>query len=145
LADLDDFKTKVQDTFIIQRNSGLVIASAHGDDTKGGDGDIFSGMLTAIKAFGEDAFSKGGGGKQELEFIEYDSHKIFLQSHHNYFFATVLNGSLSNSEKDKLANQLMEFADKEKKLNLPDINAEDSIYLSDQLKKTFFEVVKVAV
>ncbi len=138
LADLDDFKTKIQDTFIIQRNSGLVIASAHADNAKSRDGDIFGGMLTAIKAFGEDAFSKGGNGQQELEFIEYDSHKIFLQSHHNYFFTTVLNGSLSNSEKEKLANRLMEFAGKEKKLNLPDISAEDCIYLSEQLKKTFF-------
>ena len=145
LADLDDFKTSTQDIFIIQRNSGIVIASAHGDDAKSGDGDIFGGMLTAIKAFGEDAFNKGGGGKQELEFIEYDSNKIFLQSHHNYFFATVLNGSLSNSEKDELANQLMEFAGKEKILNLPKIRPEDCKYLSEQLKKTFFKLEKVAV
>ncbi len=138
LADLDDFKTKVQDIFTIQRNSGLVIASAHSDESQGGDGDIFSGMLTAIKAFGEDAFKKSGGEKQELEFIEYDSHKIFLQSHHNYFFAAVLNGSLSNSEKDKLADQLMEFAGKEKKLNIQNINGEDSAYISDKLKKAFF-------
>jgi len=138
LADLDDFKTRVQDIFIIQRNSGLVIASEHAGEGQGGDGDIFSGMLTAIKAFGEDAFNKAGGEKQELEFIEYDSHKVFLQSHHNYFFAAVLNGSLSNSEKEKLANELMEFADKEKKLNLQDINGEDSAYISDRLKKAFF-------
>lgn len=138
LADLDDFKTRVQDIFIIQRNSGLVIASAHADETQGGDGDIFSGMLTAIKAFGEDAFSKNKSHKQELEFIEYDSHKIFLQSHHNYFFAVVLNGSLNISEKDKLETQLREFAGKEKRLNIQDINGDDSGDISDQLGKTFF-------
>ncbi len=138
LAGLEDFKTRIQDIFIIQRNSGLVLGSAHASEAELGDGDIFSGMLTAIKAFGEDAFNKAGSEKQELEFIEYDSNKIFLQSHHNYFFAAVLNGTMSLSEKDDLANQLMEFADKEKKLNLQEINGEDSAYISDQLKNTFF-------
>jgi len=138
LADLDDFKTRIQDIFVIQRNSGLVIASAHADETKGGDGDIFGGMLTAIIAFGEDVFNKARGEEHKLEFIEYDSHKIFLQSHHNYFFAVVLNGSLSNSEKDKLETQLMEFADKEKRLNIQNINGEDGGHISDQLGETFF-------
>lgn len=144
LADLDDFKTRLQDVFAIQI-SGLVIASARSKDSKSGDGDIFSSMLTAIKFFGEDSFKRKEGQKQELELIEYENQKIFLQNHHNYYFAAVLNGSLNNSEKDKLANQLMEFAGKEKKLNLPDISPEDCNYLSEQLKKTFFELDKVAV
>jgi len=138
LADLDDFKTRLQDIFIIQRNSGLVMGDAHAKDSQGGDGDIFSGMLTAIKAFGEDAFKKADGEQQELEFIEYHSHKIFLQNHHNYFFAVVLSGSLSISEKDKLANQLMDFADKEKILNSKNITGADSEYISDRLKAVFF-------
>lgn len=137
LADLEDFKTRLQDVFAIQI-SGLEIASARSKDSKTGDGDIFSSMLTAIKFFGEDSFKRKGGQRQHLEFIEYENHKIFLQNHHNYYFAAVLSGSLSNSEKEKLAHQLMEFADKEKKLNLTDISAEDSVYLSEQLKKTFF-------
>jgi len=144
LADLDDFKTKLQDVFAIQI-SGLVIASARSKDSKSGDGDIFSSMLTAIKFFGEDSFKRKEGQKQELEFIEYESQKIFLQNHHNYYFAAVLNGSLNNSEKEKLASQLMEFADKEKKLNLPEISPEDCKYLSEQLKKAFFGLDKVAV
>jgi len=137
LADLDDFKTRLQDVFAIQI-SGLVIASARSEDSKSGDGDIFSSMLTAIKYFGEDSFKKKEGQKQDLEFIEFQNNKIFLQNHHNYYFAAVLNGALNNSEKDKLANQLMEFAYKEKKINLPNISPEDSAYLSKQLKKYFF-------
>ena len=110
LADLDDFKTNIRDIFVIEKDSGLRMASAHAEDSQGGDGDIFSGMVTAIKGFGEDVFNKSGRGKQELEFIDYESHKIFLQSHHNYYFAVLLNGSMSTSEKNKLADQFMDFA-----------------------------------
>lgn len=138
LADLDDFKTTIRDIFIIERNSGLRMGSAHADDSQGGDGDILSGMLTAIKGFGEDVFNKSSGEKQELEFIDYESHKIFLQSHHNYYFAVLLNGSMSTSEKNELANRLMDFAGKEKKLNLKNITGEDSTYISDRLKEDFF-------
>jgi|GEM_PF-497810 len=135
------FKASIQDIIIIQRNSGLVMGkySANEED---GDKDIFSGMLTAIKAFGEDAFRKSGSGTQDLGSIEYDSHRIFLHSHQNYYFAVVLKGPISTIEKDELGNNLIEFSVQEKRLNLKEFTSEDIKYISQKLKEFFKDLLE---
>jgi len=105
--------------------------------TEMGDSGIFGGMLTAIKSFGEDVFKNADDGGQELRMIDYNSFKIFMQSHHNYYFAVVLKGTYNSSEKDKLSNQLIAFAEQEKKLNLKDFTGDDVQYISNQLRKFF--------
>ncbi len=135
LSELDAFKPDIKDIFVIQRNSGLLMGSY--STTEMGDSGIFGGMLTAIKSFGEDVFKNSGDDGHELEMIEYNSFKIFMQSHHNYYFAVVLKGTYNSSEKDKLSNQLIAFAEKEKKLNLKDFTGDDVKYISDQLGKFF--------
>ncbi len=100
--------------FIIQHNTGLILGSySKNKAEKHGDKDIFSGMLTTIRSFGEDAFNKSNSGQQHSEIIiDYDNYKILLQNHYNYYFAVVLEGSLSIAEKNKLTNKLYNFTKK---------------------------------
>lgn len=132
IASLDE--VVIQDVIVIQGDSGIVMGAYSRD---GVERDIFSGMLTAIKAFGQDAFRKSGSGNQELEFVEYDNYKIFLQSHHNYYFAVVLTGATTSKDKDSLSDKLYDFADKEKILNKQNIYGDDVKYISTKLKDFF--------
>ncbi len=135
LSQLDDFQMEIKDIFVIQRNSGLLLGSYSTSEM--GDSGIFGGMLTAIKAFGEDVFKKSDEGRQELEMIDYNSHKIYMQSHHNYYFAAVLKGTITASEKNKLSDKLIKFAENEKRLNSMSPTSEDIEYISGKLKENF--------
>ena len=125
-------KPVISEIFVIQRDSGLLIGSASVERTV--DQDVVAGMLTAIKAFVEDAFD---GGQQNLGMIEYDTHKIFIQNFPAYYIAIAMSGTLSSIEKDQLSSRLFEFAEKEitNKLILPSENAYK--YISEQLKVYF--------
>ena len=72
------------------------------------DQDVIAGMLTAIKAFVEDAFKRE---KEDLESIQYGTYKIILQNFHSYYIAMAISGILSSAEKDQLGNRLLNFAD----------------------------------
>lgn len=135
LSELDAFKPDIKDIFVIQKDSGLLMGSY--STTKMGDSGIFGGMLTAIKAFGEDVFRRAGDGGQELEMIEYNNYKIFLQSHHNYYFAVVLKGIISTTDRIELSGKLTEFAEAEKRLNLVNFDGENVQYISNQLSAFF--------
>jgi hypothetical protein len=106
-------KAKVQQIFIIERGSGLVIANA--SKTESIDEDMIAGMLTAIKSFVEDALL---GESQSLELIEYELNKIYLQNVSNYYFAVVISGNISESFKDKLETDLFDFANEHIKLDI---------------------------
>ncbi len=139
LTELDDFKAEILDVMIIQRHSGLVMGLYSKNKTEeSGDKDIFGAMLTAIRSFGEDTFKKTGNGDQQLEFVDYDDYKIFFQNHHNYYFAVVLKGAIGTAEKNKLADELYDFAEKENNtLNQQNITGETKEYISDKLKEYF--------
>lgn len=138
LTELEDFKTEILDIMIIQR-SGLVMGSYSKSKTQqSGDKDIYGAMLTAIRSFGEDALMKRDNKDQHLEFIDYYDYKIFLQNHHNYYFAVVLKGAIGITEKNKLADELYDFAEKENQaLNQQNITGETKQYISDKLKEHF--------
>lgn len=98
---------KIEEVFVIEKNSGLLMGSFSKNQSV--DQDMVAGMLTAIKAFVEDAFS---GGAQELESIDYENYKIVLKSFKSFFMAVVTSGGMSAEFKDKLDDQLMDFAEK---------------------------------
>ncbi len=98
----------VEEIYIIERNSGLLIGSASLHLTI--DSEVIAGMLTAIKSFVEDAFQRE---KEDLEMIEYGTYKIFIQNFHSYYIAVALSGSLSAAEKEKMSDSLLDFAEKE--------------------------------
>ena len=106
LANLD--KPTVHEIYVIQRNSGLLMGSASAQETL--DKDMVAGMLTAIKAFVEDAFIKEN---QELEMIQYGNFKILLQNYHTYYISAAMSGSISAKEQNELSQLMNQFSERE--------------------------------
>jgi len=122
----------VEEIFIIQKNSGLLAGNATRNDMV--DQDVVAGMLTAIKAFVEDAFNKGN---EDLETIEYGSYRIVLQNFPAWYVAVALSGTLTVKEKDELSNQILDFASDQMPPNLGEITDVVQNDLSTKLEKYF--------
>lgn len=88
---------EVEQVFIIEKGSGILLGSYSIKQTV--DEDMLSGMLTAIKAFVEDAFK---GKTQNLTGIEYDLYEIHLQNLHTYYIATAVSGTFTESHENAL-------------------------------------------
>ena len=97
----------VEEIFVVENESGLLLGNFSRSKTM--DKDMISGMLTAIKAFVEDAFKKES---QQLETIEYDLYKIYIQSFQKFYVAVVLSGVLTESFKNRLDEQILAFVKK---------------------------------
>jgi len=113
------YGSQIEEIFIIEKDSGLLMASYSRNELV--DQDMVSGMLTAIKAFVEDAFNKEG---QELETIEYDLYKIYLKSFNKFYIATVVSGIFSASFKNQLDDLILKFVE-EMTLKAANIKKED--------------------
>jgi len=94
----------VEGIYVIEKNSGILISSASGAETM--DEDLMAGMLTAIRSFAEDAFMKG---TQKVDTIEYDRLSIFVQSYPTFYIAVSLNGKMTQGDKSKLSDDLLDF------------------------------------
>jgi hypothetical protein len=93
LALRDALPFTVQDIFIIQHGSGLLIAHASSDQPEFADADLVSGMLTAIRAFAVDTFDNGLGKKEkELDEVQYGDHRIIIASGQEVYLAVVIHG-----------------------------------------------------
>jgi len=101
---------KMEGIYVVEKGSGILLGSASIAET--GDEDLLAGMLTAIQGFAEDAFMKGA---QKIDTIEYENLTIFIQSFPKFYIAVSLDGKLSNTDKDRLVAELLQFTDK--KLN----------------------------
>ena len=119
---------KIQQIFIIEKGSGLIIASYSKTETI--DQDMIAGMLTAIKSFVEDAFS---AGNQSLENIEYELYTIQIQNFSSYYMAAVVSGAIDNNFKSKFQDDMLDFADKNMK------NDHDNHKLISEKLETFFK------
>ncbi len=97
---------KVEQVLLIEKNSGILIASYSKTETI--DKDMISGMLTAIKSFVEDAFQKKN---QSLELIEYELYNIHIQSFVSYYIAVVVSGNYTTSFKNKLQDVIFSFSE----------------------------------
>lgn len=98
---------KIEDIYVIERNSGILIGSFSKKESL--DGDMVAGMLTAIKAFVEDAFSADA---QQLESIDYENYKVIIKNFNSFFISVVCSGGMNLTFKDKLDDQLLSFAEK---------------------------------
>lgn len=81
----------IQDIFVIQRDSGLLIAHHHVGDSSTVDSDLISGMLTAIRSFARDSFGQGQTDR-ELNEIQYGEQSIILQTGQAVYLAVVITG-----------------------------------------------------
>ena len=129
------FASKIEEVFIIHRQSGLLLACYSRNNTT--DVDMIAGMLTAIKQFVEEAFRHGEKGA--LETIEYGSYKILIRDYYTYYSATVVSGYMDNKDKEALDEHLSIFCEKFIPSGIRDID--DKIYekISNQLKLSFRE------
>jgi hypothetical protein len=130
LSDLD--KPMIEEVYVIQRDSGLLLGSFSRKVTV--DKDMIAGMLTAIKSFVEDAFQRE---KQELELIEYGNYKILIQNFFSYYISVAVSGSLSNKERDVISETLLEFAEEKMPDNLQLIDTELQNKISEGLEGFF--------
>lgn len=110
-------KTQIEQLFVIEKGSGLVIASASNSESF--DKDMIAGMLTAIKSFVEDAFKKD---QQSLELIQYELFEIYIQNFTSYYFAVIISGGFDAVFKNKLENKLLDLASK---INIDTIDKEN--------------------
>ncbi len=124
---------KMEEIFIIEKDSGMLMGSFSKNQTI--DQDMIAGMLTAIKAFVEDAFK---GGEQELDGIDYDNYKIIVKSFKSFYIAVVTSGGMSAEFKDRLDTTMIDFADKVlKKARKGEKEELDQKRLSGQLEEYF--------
>lgn len=122
----------VEEIFIIQKNSGLLLGSAAMYPTENRDAVV--GMLTAIKDFVEDAFQKD---KEDLETISYGTYRVMLSSFPTYYFALALRGSLSASESEKFKSDILNFVEMNPQLNTNAIDDTIQTQISSLLEHHF--------
>lgn len=103
-------EARIEAIYVVEKGSGILLGSASVAET--GDEDLLAGMLTAIQGFAEDAFMKG---VQKVDTIEYERLTIFIQTFPKFYIAVSLNGKLTNTDKDRLTRDLLNFTSK--KLN----------------------------
>ncbi|MFT7604559.1 MAG: hypothetical protein ACI8VT_002144 [Saprospiraceae bacterium] len=132
LSEID--QTIIEEVYVIQRDSGLLMGSASLETTM--DQDMIAGMFTAIKAFVEDAFKRE---KEELEMIEYGNYKIFIQNFYAFYVAVAISGSISALEKDEISTKLYDFAELELKSIPKDIDDTLNYRISGKLREYFFD------
>ena len=113
---------KIEEIFVIEKDSGLLMGSF--SKNKAVDQDMVAGMLTAIKAFVEDAFTTDS---QELESIDYETYKIVLKSFKSFYIAVVSSGGMNTEFRDKLDDLLIDFADRVLKQARDGETADDQI------------------
>lgn len=98
-------EAQVQEIFVIEEGSGVLMGSYSRQGALS-DQDMIAGMLTAIKAFVEDAFEQKD---QSLEMISYDEYNIYVQNFNKFYIAVVLSGILDASFKSKLNDTILAF------------------------------------
>jgi len=128
---LSDYaKPRLMQMFVIEKNSGILLAdySPLSDGTI--DKEMVAGMLTAIKSFVEDAFE---GGDQDLELIEYELYTIHIQNFYSYYVAAVISGAYSMMFKEVLEDQILDFAQH----NISNKELKNSALFTQKLKKHF--------
>ena len=130
LADLD--VPILEEIFVIQRDSGLLVGSAALYPTE--NRDVVAGMLTAIKSFVEDAFERK---QEDLELIQYGTYKIWIENMPHHYFAVALSGSMLNTEGVELRNQIIDFIQNTDALKLRDVDSETQATISQALDNQF--------
>ncbi|WP_166381875.1 MULTISPECIES: cell envelope biogenesis protein OmpA [unclassified Polaribacter] len=112
------FEFVIEEVFIIEKESGLL----SGNYSRGSiaDKDMISGMLTAIKSFAEDAFSKEG---QDLENIKFETFQLSIKNFKTIYIAIATSGVITEEHAEELSDNIN---------NLSEIILRDRSYLSDE-------------
>lgn len=124
----------IEEMFVVEYHSGLLLGSASRDDSTI-DLDMIAGMLTAIRAFGEDAFLRN----EDLSAVQYQTYRILLRNFQTFYIATVLSGSISTAEQIELTDELTTFVEKYLKINLKKQDGSSNLEIKRRLKNYFFK------
>ncbi len=95
----------LEEIMVIENDSGILLASHSVGENA--DSDVIAGMLTAIKGFVEDAYAKSD---QDLEYIEYETFTLYLQSFKSFYVVVAVSGVLNQEFKDRLNDAVLGFA-----------------------------------
>ncbi len=95
---------RVEQVFLIHRESGILIEHLHKEEVKVGDSDAISAMLTAIQDFIRDSFSDSK--TEELDTVEIGNYTVWLERGPYAVLACVIRGvapyELRNIMRDSL-------------------------------------------
>jgi len=94
----------VQEVFLIQRDSGLILASAHRDESLALDEDAVAAMLTAIQSFIQDSF--GLTGDERLSSAELGGRTLWVITGPSAAMACVISGTPPQILRAELMNVL---------------------------------------
>lgn len=95
---------RVEQIFLIHRDSGLLIQHVAGADIEAGDSDAVSGMLTAIQDFVRESFTKDGS--DELNTVDMGDHTLWLLRSRSVLMACVIRGIPPRELKQQLQSTL---------------------------------------
>ncbi len=127
------YQSKIEDVFVIQKGSGLLIAKYKLEDTIA-DRDTIAGALEAIKGFAESVIGKNS---IELEKIDYGEYNILLHNYHKFYFAVLCSGVVGNhfiqDVNEKIVNYASEYL-QEIPTQVNSLNFKDN---SENLQKYF--------
>jgi hypothetical protein len=90
LALRESLPFRVEEVFLIHRESGLLLSHLSSDPEQAQDRDLVSSMLTAIRDFAQDAF--GDEEEGELDAIQYGNLRIMLEPGPWAYLAVVVDG-----------------------------------------------------
>lgn len=98
---------RVEQVFLIHRQTGLLLQHLVADHAAVKDGDMVSGMLTAIQDFVKDSFNVPEGG--ELETLEIGSLSVFVEQGPLAVLAAVVRGNAPEEFRSTLQATLEEI------------------------------------
>ncbi len=98
----------IKEIFLVQRESGLLVAHSHLETAEATDADLVSSMLTAIRDFVRDSYGKGQEGG-ELDEIQYGTQRIILVTGLTAYLAVVITGIEPEGFRAKLRDYLTEL------------------------------------
>jgi OOP family OmpA-OmpF porin len=82
---------RVEQVFLIHRETGLLLQHVVAESVPGQDGEMISGMLTAIQDFMQDSF--GGSEGESLDTVEYGDRTLWIEQGPYAILAGVVRGS----------------------------------------------------
>lgn len=87
----ESFTFSIEELFLIQHDSGLLLAHYSRSPEENDDSDLIGGLLTAIRDFAQDSFGQGDED-QELREVEFGDERIIVQSGQYIYAAAVIRG-----------------------------------------------------
>jgi outer membrane protein OmpA-like peptidoglycan-associated protein len=82
---------RVEQVFLIHRETGLLLQHVVAESVPGQDGEMISGMLTAIQDFMQDSF--GGSEAESLDTVEYGDRTLWIEQGPHAILAGVVWGN----------------------------------------------------